>query len=77
MNKICYDCGKTFNSTDIEATICPNCIKLYNKPIKPITVTSPKEYYNPIGLILLLGGGGTLLLIILFTILKGLIGITG
>jgi hypothetical protein len=78
-NVVCYDCGKKFETTDKEATICPNCITLYNKsketPViytwkpQPITMYPHKNIF--------IGGMGLFFIISFIIILKGCLGILG
>jgi hypothetical protein len=78
-SKVCYDCGKKFDSPDKDATICSNCIKLYNKPSfepfvdawkpQPITMYPHKNIF--------IGGIGLFFIIAFIIIIKGCLGILG
>ena len=82
--RVCYNCGKKFETEDKTACRCADCIKLYNQSKQkqidiPFVDAWKPQKSEDISLIgyLFMGGIGLFLLISFILIIKGSLGILG
>jgi protein-arginine kinase activator protein McsA len=67
LQRVCFNCGKNFNSEDKSATICPACKKIYNKPIIK-QVTFSQHAFLGLVYFFIIGAGLAFLWFIIFVL---------